>query len=123
MKRLTIRRVVPILFWASLAASAADANGIWKLAYTTENGLKRESKLDLKVEGDSVSGTVSSERGTARFSSGKITGDEIAFDLIRNSNYDEITVHFKGRIVGDTMKLTMQYGKRDPVSVTGKRGS
>ncbi len=75
------------------------------------------------MEGDSVSGTVSSERGTARVSAGKIVDGAIAFDLIRNSNNDEITVHFKGTIEGDTMKLTMQYGKRDPVSVTARKGS
>ena len=118
-----MKRLVPILLCASMAASAADVGGIWKLAFTTANGLTRESKLDLKVEGDSLAGTVSSERGTARIEKGKISGDEIAFDLIRNSNNDEITVHFKGRIEGDTMKLTMQYGKRDPVAVIGKKGS
>jgi hypothetical protein len=118
-----MKLVIPILLCASLAASAADAGGVWKLAYTTENGLRRESKLDLKVEGGSLAGTLSSERGMARIESGKINGDEIGFDLIRKSNNDEITVHFKGRIEGDTMKLTMQYGKRDPVAVTGTRGS
>ncbi len=118
-----MRRLILVLFCASLAAHAADPSGIWKLIYVTENGLKRESKLDLKVEGDSLSGTVSSERGTARFSSGKINGNEIAFDLIRNANYDEITVHFKGTMEGGAMKLTMQYGKREPVPVIAKKGS
>jgi hypothetical protein len=66
---------------------------------------------------------VSSERGRAPIANGKISGDEIAFDLIRDARYDMITVHYKGRIEGGAMKLTMQYGKRDPVAVTGKKGS
>jgi len=107
----------------SLTASAADVGGIWKLAYTTENGLKRESMLDLKVEGNQLSGVLSSERGKAPISNGKLSGDEIAFDLVRDARYDVITVHYKGRIEGSSMKLTMQYGKRDPVPVTGKKGS
>jgi hypothetical protein len=115
--------VIPVLLCSSLAASAADAGGIWTLVCTTENGFKRESKLDLKVEGDSLSGTVSSERGKAPIANGKISGDEIAFDLIRDARYDVITVHYKGRIEGGEMKLTIQYGKRDPVAVTGKKGS
>jgi hypothetical protein len=118
-----MRFVIPLLLCSSLAAGAADAGGVWTLDYTTGNGLKRQSKLDLKVEGDSLSGTVSSERGSAPIANGKISGDEIAFDLVRDARYDVITVHFKGRIEGGAMKLTMQYGKRDPLVVTGRKGS
>ena len=118
-----MKRLIPILLCASLAASAADVSGVWKLAYTTENGLRRESKLELKVDGDNLSGTVSSERGRAQIEAGKVRGDEIGFDLVRNSNNDEITVHFTGKIQGDMMKLTMQYGKRAPVVVTATKGT
>jgi hypothetical protein len=117
-----MKRVILVLLCASLATSAADPGGIWTLAYTTENGLKRESKLDLKVEGNSVSGVVSSDRGRAPIANGKISGGDIAFDLIRDARYDVIAVHYKGTIEGDTMKLTMQYGTRDPVTVIGKKG-
>ncbi len=118
-----MKLAIPILWLASLAASAADADGIWDLTYTTANGLRRESKLELKVDGDSLAGSLSSDRGMARIESGKISGDDIAFDLVRKSNNDEITVHFKGRIEGSAMKLTMQFGKRDPVTMIGKKGS
>ena len=118
-----MKHVIPILLCASLAASAADAGGVWKLVYTTENGLKRVSTLDVKMEGDRFTGMISSDRGRAPVANGKISGDEIAFDLIRDARYDVVTVHYKGRIEGDTMKLTMQYGKRDPVAVIGKKGS
>ncbi len=118
-----MRLTIILLFFFHVAANAADAVGAWTLGYTTPNGMKRESKLDLKVEGDTLTGSLSSDRGTAKIDSGKISGNEIAFDLIRKSNNDEITVHFKGRIEGNTMKLTMQYGTREPVAVTGKKGS
>jgi hypothetical protein len=123
MKHAPMKHVILILFWASIAASAADISGVWNLAYTTENGLRRESKLELKVDGDSLSGILSSERGRAPIEAGKISGDEMGFDLIRKSNNDEITVHFKGRIEGGAMKLTMQYGKRPPVAVVATKGT
>ena len=117
-------KLILLLLWcATLTASAADASGIWDLTYTTTNGLRRESKLDLKVEGDNLAGTLSSERGTGRIENGRISGNEITFDLIRKSNNDEITVHFKGRIEGSAMNLTMQYGKREPAAMTGRKGS
>ena len=117
MKRATL-----VLFYAALA-NAGDTSGIWKLVYTTENGLERASTLDLKVEGDHLSGTLASERGRAAISNGTVSGDSIAFDLVRDARYDVVTVHFKGRIAGDIMKLTMQYGKRSPIPVIGKKGS
>jgi hypothetical protein len=113
--------VVSILLFTGLA-SAADPGGVWNLAYTTGNGHQRESKLDLKVEGDRLEGTLSSDRGTARIEAGKINGDEIAFDVVRKSNNDEITVHFKGKVEGSTMKLSMQYGQRAPVTIAGNKG-
>ena len=118
-----MKRFIPILLYASLAASAAEVSGVWNLAYTTENGLRRQSKLDLKVDGDNLSGTLSSERGRAQIEAGKVSGDKIGFDLIRNSNNDEITVHFKGRIQGGVMKLTMQYGKRPAIAVIATKGT
>ena len=117
-----MKRVILILCCA-LTATAADVSGIWKLAYSSENGLKREAMLDLKVEGGQLTGVLSSERGKAPISKGTIRGDEITFDLVRDARYDVITVHYKGRIEGGAMKLTMQYGKREPVPVTGRKGS
>jgi hypothetical protein len=118
-----MKLAVSILLFGALAARGAEPAGVWDLAYKTASGHPRESKLELKANGDSLEGTLSSERGTAKIESGKITGDEIAFDLVRNTNNDLITVHFKGRIDGSTIKLTMQYGSREPVVITGKKGS
>jgi hypothetical protein len=118
-----MRLTIALLLFFNLAANAADGGGTWDLGYTTPNGMKLQSKLQLKVEGDTPTGSLSSDRGTAKIDSGKVSGNEIAFDLIRKGNNDESTVHFNDRIEGNTMKLTMQYGTRDPVTVTGKKGS
>ena len=118
-----MKRPIAILLYAAITAMAGDAEDMWKLTYTTSNGLVRESNLNLTVEGDTLAGTLSSDRGTARIEHGSLRGNEIAFDLIRSSNNDQITVHFKGRIEGDTMKLTLQFGTRDPIPVLGRKGS
>jgi hypothetical protein len=112
-----------MVFFGALAARGADPSGAWDLAYKTPDGHPRESKLELKANGDSLEWTLSSERGTAKIESGKITGDEIAFEFTRNTNNDVITVHFKGKIDGERIKLMMQYGNREPVTITGKKGS
>ena len=115
-----MKSVIAIVF-SSLALYAADAAGTWRAAYSTENGLPREATLNLKVEGDRLSGAWSSDRGLALIENGKMSGDEVRFDLVRKSNYDEIAVHFKGRIEGETMKLTMQFGQRKPIEITARK--
>jgi len=112
-----------LLLSASLATFAADVAGAWKLSYTTENGLRREALLDLKVDGERLTGTVSSNRGSAQIEDGTIIGNEISFQLVRKGNGDEIAVRYKGRIEDGTMKLKMQFGRREAVAVTAKRGS
>ena len=115
-----MRSVIAILF-ASLAVYAADAAGTWRVAYATENGLPREATLSLKLDGDRLAGSWSSDRGLALIENGRISGGEISFDLVRKSNYDEIAVHFKGRIEGGTMKLAMQFGRRKPIEITARK--
>ena len=114
--------VALVLLFATLA-SAADVEGTWKLTYTTENGLKRAATLDLKLEGDRLSGTFASDRGKAQIETGKLSGDEVSFSLLRLGNGDEIKVNFWGKVEGATMKLKMQYGGRHPVDIAARRMS
>ena len=116
-----MKSLAVILLFATLAASAADIAGTWKLTYTTENGLTREATLDLKLEGDRLSGTLASDRGKAQIETGKLSGDEVSFSLLRLGNGDEITVNFWGKVEGATMKLKMQYGQRQPIDIAAKR--
>jgi hypothetical protein len=120
MRSAALRAAVALLL-ATLASSAADITGLWKISYTTENGLTREATLDLKLEGDRLSGTLASDRGKALLETGKVNGDEVSFSLLRKGNGDEIPVNFSGKIEGATMKLKMQYGQHQPVDVAAKR--
>ena len=77
--------------------------------------------MNLTLEGDNLSGTLSSDRGLARIEGGKLTDDEIRFDVVRKGNGDDITVHFRGKVKGETMKLTMQFGRRNPIEITARK--
>ena len=111
------------LVLSSAAGSAADVAGVWKASYTTADGQTRETTLNLKVDGDKVTGTIASPHGSAGIADGKVSGDDISFTVIRRGNGDEIRIHYAGKIEGETMKLRMQIGDRDPIPVTAKRGS
>jgi hypothetical protein len=106
-----------------LGATAADVAGLWKASFTPPDGHHHESTLDLQVEGDKVTGKISSKRGSVPITDGKVNGNAITFTVNRKGNGDDITVTFTGTVEMDTMKLKMQYGERPPVPLIARRAS
>lgn len=93
----------------------------WTLSYRTPDGYSHQSTLDLQVAGGKVEGKISSKRGAAPITSGKISGDNVSFTILRRGNGDELPVEFTGAIDGDTIRLRMQYRDHEPVEITGTR--
>ena len=113
--------VVVLLSAGTLSAAVQDAAGAWNLSYRTRDGQTLTSTLTLKIEGNQVSGTLSSPRGTVPIDEGTVNGNSIAFAIIRVGFGDTIRIDYTGKISGDTMRLKMTAGARDPVDVTAKR--
>ena len=113
-----------VLLWTTgsgPAAPRADVTGAWNLAYTTREGVKMTSTLTLKMDGDKLAGTISSPRGTVALDEVSVTGDDIAFAIIRVGFGDKIRIEYSGKVKGDTMSLTMKAGAREPVQIAAKR--
>jgi hypothetical protein len=106
---------------AASAAAGADVVGAWTLSYTSKDGVKLESTLSVKMEGDKLTGTISSARGSVALNEISVKGDDIAFAIVRVGFGDTIRLDYTGKITGDTMKLTLKVGAREPLEVTAKR--
>ena len=107
---------------AAPAAAPADVAGAWAMSYTTRDGVKMASTLTLKVEGNTVTGTISSPRGSVPLNEASVKGDDIAFAIERVGFGDRIRIEYTGKVKGDTMALKMKVGVREPIDVTAKRG-
>jgi hypothetical protein len=94
---------------------AADLDGKWKSTVETGNG-PMEITYTFKVEDGKLSGTLSGQMGEFPLSDGKVTGDEIAF----NVKTDNFTAVHKGTVAGDEIKLTVEVGDRT-VPMVAKR--
>jgi len=116
-----MKLIFSLLF--GLSALAADFAGPWKFSYRISSGITREGKFDLRINGDQVTGTITSDRGTANIESGQIHGNEISFRVVRHSNYDDIEVRYEGKLDGGTLRLKMQYGTHDPIAITATKPS
>ena len=115
-----IRSVAIILAFAA-AAAAADATGTWKAQFQTPDGQTRENTIVLKQEGEKLTGTLTSMRGgESSIENGTVAGDEVSFDVMRNFNGNEVKFSYKGKVVGDEMKLTVTAGDRS-FEMTAKR--
>src|SRR5512142_42326 len=74
----------------ALAAWAADVNGKWKAEFQTPDGNTRTSIFSFKVEGEKLTGTVESPRGTADIQEGRLSGDDVSFAVVRNFNGNDV---------------------------------
>lgn len=89
----------------------ADATGTWTWTRPARNaGTEQKITLKLKVEGDKVTGKVTSPgRQDAapvetEIKDGKIKGDEISFTVTREFNGNTMTSKYSGKMTADTIK-------------------
>jgi hypothetical protein len=107
----------------AVVALAADPSGKWTYETQGRNG-PQTATLTLKASGDTLTGSVSGGRGgPVDISEGKVSGDDISFNVVREFNGNSITQKFKGKVSGDSMELTIEGGRGGPVTVTAKKSS
>jgi imidazolonepropionase-like amidohydrolase len=101
-------------------APKRDLTGKWKLSYTTPDG-PEESTLDLVMAKDgSLSGTISSTRGTANIISGNLSADKFTFTINIPIEGSPTDVIFTGTFDGTSMKGSISVQGLD-IEFTGTR--
>jgi hypothetical protein len=92
----------------SIAALAADIGGKWTAQMPGRGGQTREATFNFKVDGNTLTGTVSGPRGDMEISDGKIDGDQISFSQTMEFNGNSTKILYKGTVSGDQIKFTRQ---------------
>ena len=64
--------------------------------------------MNLKADGDKLTGTVSGRMGESDISAGKVDGDNVNFDVVREFNGNKFTQHYTGKVDGDTIHFTIK---------------
>jgi len=90
---------------------AADATGNWSWTTPGRNGGEgRKMTLKLKVDGEKLTGAVTmpGRQGgdpiETAISDGKVKGDEISFNVVREFNNNKMTIKYSGKVSADTIK-------------------
>lgn len=102
---------------------AADVTGKWTGEMAGRNGQKREVSLNLKADGDKLTGSMGGRMGDTDISDGKIDGDNISFDVVREFNGNSMKLHYTGKVSGDEIHFTVtrEGGEGQGMEFTAKR--
>ncbi len=106
-----------MVFVLAVSAFAADVAGKWTSSFDGPDG-KMEIVFNFKVDGDKVSGSVTTPHGDMAITDGTVKGDDITFTV---GNEQFKAVH-KGKIAGNEMKLSIDMGERT-MEMTAKRSA
>jgi len=112
-----------LLALAAAVLAAADVTGKWKAEMPGPGGATREVTFTFKVEGDKLTGTMSTPRGEREISEGKVSGDEISFVMVMPGREGgQVKVVYTGKVAGDEIKFTSRReGAERSFEFTAKR--
>ena len=122
MRTRIVTSVLAVALLASMNLFAENATGTWKGSYPGRDGQTRESTIVLKAEGEKLTGTVAGGRGESEIKDGTIKGGDISFSVVRNFGGNDVTVKYKGTLVGDAIQFKVEAGERS-YEMTAKRVS
>ena len=100
---------------ASMVAFAADVDGKWTSEPMGKGG---PQTFTFKASGSTLTGSVDGGRGgPVDITNGKIDGDKVSFDVVRDMRGMSMTMKYSGTVSGSTMKLSVDMG-RGPRDIT-----
>ena len=101
MKRLLLTILVAVF---SIAASHAEGiSGKWKASVESPQGTM-EMTYTFKVDGEELTGFISTPMGDLEINNGKVNGSEFSFDIDMMGT----AMPNKGKLEGDVIKIKME---------------
>jgi hypothetical protein len=90
------------------AAFAADIDGKWAGEVPGMDGSPMKINYTFKADGDKLTGSTTSPDGKEMaIKDGKISGNNISFNIAFDMGGQEMKIDMKGVLSGDTLKMTM----------------
>ena len=125
MKNKSSLRVALFATFALVASlRAADLDGKWHSEFDSQIG-QIKYVFEFKTDGEKLTGKTFVERQGQKIegviTNGKIVKDEVSFTEPQKFQEQEILVEFKGKLVGDELKLHRKVGEIAEYDIVAKR--
>ena len=109
MKRLIVPVLVGLLAVTGLTTSAGEPainpTGTWKwMAPQNPDGKTPNITFTLKLQGETLTGTVNKSTSTTTITNGVLKGDEVSFQTVREGISGKTTTTYSGILSGDTIR-------------------
>lgn len=117
MRQFILRACLGVLTLCT-AVWAADIAGKWTGQVPGRGDNTAETTFVFKVEGETLTGTVTGRGGERPILDGKVSGDSISFAVEGAQGRKQL---YKGTVSGDEIKFTRQGGQGEPRPFTAKR--
>lgn len=120
------RIILLVAVWlaGSGLARAADIAGKWTAEFDSQIG-PQKYVYEFKVEDDKLTGKAKFDRsmgkGEVALKEIKVNGDDVSFLEKVSFDGNEVVITYKGKLVGDEMKLTREVGEFATEQIVAKR--
>ena len=123
MNRKTLFLSMCLVLTLASLAWAADVTGKWTAQVPGRGGQTAETTFNFKVEGEKLTGTITSPQGETAIADGKVAGDDISFTVTREFQGNSFKMIYKGKASGEEIKFTRTIEGRDapPTEFTAKK--
>lgn len=103
-------------------AVAADVTGKWIAQIPGRDGQTRETTINLKADGEKLTGSISGRQGQETpISEGKVSGDTITFTVTMERGGNTIKQNYTGKVSGDQIQFKREGGQGQAREFTAKR--
>jgi len=103
--------LIAVLGLLTATLCAADVSGKWAGDVSTPDGQSISLTLNLKVDGDKLTGTITGPTGDVEITEGKTTGDTLSFVLSVDAGGQQLVFKVSGKLSGDDqLNLKMDGG-------------
>ncbi len=89
----------------TLCLQAADVTGKWVAQVPGRDGNTMETTFTFKVAGETLSGSMENQYGEREISDGKVSGDDISFNVNIEFNDNKMTLVYTGKVAGSEIKF------------------
>jgi hypothetical protein len=109
-----IRAMTAVLLMTSAAMAAQDASPAGKWKWSVErNGETFESKLELKLDGDKLTGALTGRDGKETpIAEASFKDGEVKFQVTRERDGQSFVMKFSGKLAADTITGKIETGER-----------
>jgi hypothetical protein len=94
---------------AAAAAWAAAVDGKWTWMQRGQGGTETAVVLELKSDGEKLTGTLTRGDMKSEIKDGTIKGADVAFAVVREFNGNQITIKYKGKLDADKITGTTAF--------------